>query len=67
MSRPPRPEYVTKTTIYLTREQKIARRKILADIEVARPGVDLESKNDAVGYSLTELAKTLELEKLGKK
>ena len=66
MGRPPRPMYVSKTSVYLTEEQQDAANNIRLLLARKR-GIKITAQNDAVGYALTELSRTLEKEQAVKK
>ena len=80
MSRPPRPMYgtkyqdakfydpmyVKKTTVYLSKEERIALAKVILYAEES--GVaECESKTDAIGYALIKVAQIMEKEQAVKK
>lgn len=61
IGRPPRRESVKKTTIYLTRDQRIAANNIRARLPIIR-NMEAESQNDIVGLSLLEFSRILDSE-----
>lgn len=61
MARPKRLETARQTTIYLTNQQRQAADNIKAKLPIVRD-VELDSRNDAIGYSLIEVSRTLDHE-----